>query len=174
MGGRWPALGALLVGALACGPKHPADWPKLGHEVTIYVAVSRQVAETDTGNVAAMVDVIESGLHEDGHVVSVEGARRGERPPVPRIEIQVQDSDSGNAKLRGAGNLSQLLFPVTGVAIIGAGSGHILVDVYLVPGHEQRARFVGRFAGASGGSALEDAVTAGTEAGNEVLDAIRE
>lgn len=166
MGARLRAL--LLSGLLlGCGPKAGSvlarDFPR---EVTIYVAVSDRVAKTDSGNVAAMVDALEADLRDEGRLVTIVGARLDERPPVPRLELQVWDSDSGNARLRGAGELTGLLSPV-GSALVAAGGGEMVVHVYVVTS-AQSARYLGRFSSGSFGAASEAEIAAGERTGHKI------
>jgi hypothetical protein len=164
--------GVLLVTGVACAPRQPALVALFPNEVVIYVAVSDQVAKSDTGNVAAMVDTIESELREEGRVVSIVAARLDERPPLPRVEIQVASSDSGDAQLRGAGDLSGLLMPVTGVALVGAGSGHMRVDAYVVPADGRKARFIGRYESGSFGAISDQETAAGERVGSSIAAAL--
>jgi hypothetical protein len=135
-------------------------------KVTIYLAISSRVAKTDTGNIAAMIDVLEQELREQQRLVEVMAARLDEVPPEPRLELQVRDSDSGDAELRGAGQLSQLLMPVTGAALVGAGGGSMTVDAYVVTADE--ALYVGRFESGSFGAVSEKAVAAGERVGRHI------
>jgi hypothetical protein len=96
----------VLSFVVACGPPRPAKTPLVPHAVTVYVAVSDAAAKTDSGNVAAMVDAIEAKLTKEGYLVTIVAARSDERPPVPRLELQVLSSDSGSATARGAGDLT--------------------------------------------------------------------
>lgn len=154
--GRRGALLAVITTVVGCGPQRPSAiaqaFPK--KEVTIYVAVSARVADSDTGNVSAMVDALEEDLREDGYFVNIEGARLDERPPRPRLEIQVRASDSGDAELRGAGQLTSLLVPVAGIAFIGAGVGRMEVDAYVVDA-KGASQYVGHFRGSSSSSSID-------------------
>jgi hypothetical protein len=171
-GGRGWVLAVAALAVVGCTPRKPPLVAAFRNEVTIYVAVSNQVAKTDSGNVAAMVDTIESELREEGRSVSIVAARLDERPPVPRVELQVASSDSGDAQLRGAGQLSQLLGPVTGVALLGAGSGHMRVDAYLVPADGGKARFVGRYESSSFGAISDQETAAGERVGDSIAHAL--
>jgi hypothetical protein len=158
----------LMLGIEACRPSKSAVMARyFPKEVTIYVAISARVAQTDTGNVSAMVDALEADLRERGHLVNIEGARLDEQPPLPRLEIQVRSSDSGDAELRGAGQLTQLLMPVTGVALIGAGGGSMDVDAYLVDSSNV-AEYVGHFSAGSFGAVTEVEVAAGERVGHSI------
>ncbi|HVY26620.1 MAG TPA: hypothetical protein VHB79_08695 [Polyangiaceae bacterium] len=139
------------------------------HEVTLYVAVGARAAASDSGNVSAMVDALEEDLKKAGRVVDIVGARLGEQPPLPRLEIQVSDSDSGSATLRGAGNLSQLLMPVTGVALVGAGGGHMVVDAWAVTA-DNVAQYEGHYsAGSFGANGADAAIAAGERVGHSIM-----
>ncbi len=159
--GLW--LGVLLMlSSVACRPARSSLFQR---EVTIYVAITPEVAESDTGNVAAMVDALEADLREAGYAVTIVGARSDEKPPVPRVEIQVMSSDSGNAKARGAG---QLLGGAVGTAIAIANGGSMLVDTYWVPGGTAPARYLSRYGGSSFGSSSEAEVAAGNRVGHSI------
>ena len=144
------------------------DFPR---DVTVYVAVSQRVAKTDSGNVAAMVDALEADLRADGRVVTIVAARLDEAPPVPRVEIQVRDSSSGDAQLRGAGRLSGMLMPVVGVALTGAGDGSIEVDAYVVTS-DNRARALGHYASSSFGATSEESLAAGDRLGHSLASSL--
>jgi hypothetical protein len=169
MGGRGNAvLLAALLGLGACKPQRSAAMAEyFPGEVTVYVAVSTRVAQTDSGNVAAMVDTLEADLREAGNLVGIVGARLDERPPLPRLEIQVRDSDSGDSQLRGAGQLTQLLMPVTGVALVGAGGGTMVADVYIVDTRNV-AHYVGHFSSGSFGAVTEVEIAAGERVGHAI------
>lgn len=96
-----------------------------------------------------------------------EGARLGEKPPLPRLEIQVRDSDSGDAQLRGAGQLTQLLSPLTSLALIAAGGGNMVADVYIVD-EGDRSQYVGHFTGGSFGAVTEVEIAAGERVGHQI------
>ena len=165
-------MGATLVAVVGCGPRPGsalvADFPR---EVTVYVAVSDRVAKTDSGNVAAMVDALEADLREDGRVVTIVAARLDERPPVPRVELQVRDSDSGDAELRGAGKISGLLMPITGAALVGAGTGSMQVDAYVVTS-ANRSRLLGRYSGSSFAALSDESVAAGDRVGHSIASSL--
>lgn len=131
----------------------------------MYVAVSDRVAKTDSGNVAAMVDALETDLREHGRLVTIEAARLDEKPPVPRLELQVWDSDSGDAGMRGAGHLTGLLTPV-GTALVVGGGGSMLVHAYVV--NANGARYLGRFSSGSFGAVTEVEVAAGERTGHAI------
>lgn len=168
LGGR---RGLLLVGLLSLtGCQHQLS-PQVAHyfpdQVTVYVAVSTRVAKTDSGNVAAMVDALEADLRDAGRIVSIEGARLDEQPPQPRLEIQVRDSDSGNAELRGAGQLTQLLSPLTSVALVGAGGGNMVVDAYIVDAANV-SHYVGHFSSGTFGAVSNVEIAAGERVGHDI------
>jgi hypothetical protein len=163
VGRRQLLLGLGLVGCVPRAGARSVLGRYFPQKVTVYVAVSSRVAKSDTGNIAAMIDVLEQELREQQRLVEVVGARLDEAPPEPRLELQVRDSDSGDAELRGAGQLTQLLMPVTGVALVGVGGGEMTVDAYVVTSHEQL--HVGRFESGSFGAVSEEAVAAGQRVG---------
>ncbi len=136
------------------------DFPR---EVTVYVAVSERVAKTDSGNVAAMVDALEADLRENGRFVNIVGARPGEKPPVPRVELQVWDSDSGDAGLRGAG---QMMMSPVGTALVAGGSGSMVVHAYVV--NAKGASYLGRFSHGSFGAVTEVEIAAGERTGHAI------
>jgi hypothetical protein len=156
----------LGLGFVGCVPRAGAR-SVLGRyfpqKVTVYLAVSSRVAQTDTGNIVAMIDVLEQELREQQRLVEIVAARLDEQPPKPRLELQVRDSDSGDAELRGAGQFTELLMPVTGVALVGVGGGSMTVDAYVVTGNEQL--YVGRFESGSFGAVSEASVAAGERVG---------
>lgn len=166
-------LGAVIGLTMGCGGVRrgsvlAVDFPR---EVTVYVALSRRVARTDSGNVAAMVDALEADLRADGRFVNIVAARLDEAPPVPRVEIQVRDSSAGDAGLRGAGKLSGLLMPLAGVALVGAGDGSMRVDAYVVTS-DNRARLLGRFSSSGFGATSEESVAAGDRLGHSLASAL--
>jgi hypothetical protein len=154
---------AFLVG-LAC---KPARSSLFGRQVTIYVAITPEVEKNDTGNVAAMVDALEADLREAGYEVSIVAARADEKPPVPRVEIQVMGSDSGDARARGAGNLMGGLI---GATMVLANLGSMLVDTYWVPGGAAESRYLKRYKGSSFFSMSEEEVAAGDRVGHAIAD----
>jgi hypothetical protein len=158
----------VALGALGCAPRKSVVVAQyFPHEVTVYVAVSARVGQSDRGNVAAMVDALEADLREGGSLVSILGARLDERPPVPRLEIQVRDSDSGEPVLRGAGQLTQLMSPLTGLALVGGGGGSMDVDAYIVD-KDNVAHYVGHFESGSFGATTEVDVAAGDRVGHAI------
>jgi hypothetical protein len=166
------AVLVLLMGlVVACGPKRPAKAPLLPPAVAVYVAITDQVAKTDTGNIAAMVDVIEADLRDAGRSVTIVAARQDERPPVPRLELQVMGSDSGNATMRGAGNLGGFFgagVGLAGTAVAFAGRGTISVDAYVVPNGVGPAVYLGRIESSSFGAMSDEAIVAGERAGHAI------
>jgi hypothetical protein len=170
-----PMIASCLAAAfVACHPqraRHP-----LPREVTVYIAVSDQVAKTDSGNVAAMVDAIEADLREGGHFVSIVAARSDERAPLPRVELQVRTSDPADTELlAGAQLVSMAAVPVgVGVIAIGAG-GSIEVDAFIVSKAGGAPTYLGRFASGSFlGSALgqDETNLAGERAGHDIAMAL--
>lgn len=160
-----------------CGPQRPPRTPLVPHDVTVYIAMSDAAAETDTGNVAAMVEALEAKLTKEGYVVTIVAARRDERPPVPRLELQVLSSESGDAAVRGAGNLVGLFGAaglVGSVAAVGGGvvvsseRGTMLVDAYVVRGGDEPALYLGRISSKAQAGGAEDAIDAGRGAGNAI------
>ena len=162
-------FGATIGVTMGCGGVQRGsalaiDFPR---EVTVYVAVSQRVAKTDSGNVAAMVDALEADLRANGRFVTIVAARFDEAPPVPRVEIQVRASNSGDDALRGAGKLSQLLMPVAGIALVGAGDGSMEVDAYVVTS-DNRARLLGHYSSSAFGAISEESVAAGDRVGHSL------
>lgn len=147
-------------------PSAPAREPLLGHEVALYVAVSDAVAKSDTGNVAAMVEAIEAELHEAGHVVTTIAARSDEAPPERRLEVQVLESSSGDATVRGAGRMTEHVAGVVGTAIVAVSGGNIVVDAYVVRGRDLPVVYLGRMEVGSFGSPSDDAIAAGSRSGH--------
>jgi hypothetical protein len=156
-------------GAAGCGPHRPAI--SLPSEVTLYVAVSDQVARTDTGNVAAMVDALEADLREAGHTVSIVAARDDERAPIPRVEVQVRTSDPADKETMAGASLTSLaLTPVAGVVALGT-SGSIQVDAFVVSRAEAKPQYLGRIEASSfGGATLgqDETSLAGDRAGHRI------
>lgn len=145
---------------------------QLPQAITIYVAVSPTVsAGDDGGNVLALVDGLESGLRGSGREVSVLAARADEKPPLPRIELQVQSSDGGDPTMRGAGELVGffgLAGAVAQSATSVAGSSKVVVDVYVVPA-SGTTTFSARVAGMTFGNASDSGNVAGAQsAGNSI------
>ena len=157
----------MVTALLGChpGPRAPEPAPLLGREVTVYVAVTNAVAKNDTGNVAAMVDAIESDRREEGRSVTIVAARPDERPPGPRLEVQVLDSDSGDATRRGAGDLAgffsggSMLAGVGSTAIRSSGSGKIVVDAYVVRGPGLPVVYLGRVKATSAYAISDEAIS---------------
>jgi hypothetical protein len=177
LGSDWTRLGgalALALSMVSCQQQRPPLLSVFGSgaDVTVYVAVSARAAQQDTGNVAAMVDTLESDLREVGRSVAIVAARLDERPPLPRIEVQVRSSASGDAQLRGAGQLSQLMSPVTGAALYGAGTGSMTADVYVVR-RANEPTYLGRFSSSSFGAMSDTAVAAGERVGHQISAHLR-
>jgi hypothetical protein len=168
MNRRQLVLGGAL-GVLAAGCAHrPPQYP-LPQEVTVYIAVSDQVARTDTGNVSAMVDALEADLRGAGHFVNIVAARNDEAAPVPRIELQVRTSDPTDMEaLAGA----QLVSMVTPLAVVALGaSGSMDVEAFIVASRSSPATYVGRVQTSStfGTTLGQDETTlAGERAGHDI------
>jgi hypothetical protein len=174
LGQRRGVIAGLVLtacGVVACHPKPPL-LSLFTREVNLYVAVSDRVAKTDTGNISAMVETLEADLEDAGRIVNIVPARLDEKPPFPRLELQVMSSDSGDAQMRGAGHLSQLLSPITGVALIGAGTGSMLVDVYIVSGDGRHPRYLGRYSGSSFGTITDASIEAGKDVAHQISDSL--
>jgi hypothetical protein len=137
-------------------------------EVTLYVAVSDAVADADTGVVLALVDALETDLREEGYQVTVLAARPDERPPRPRLEVQVVASDGGDETLRGAGQFGGL-FGLTGsavgIAAMVSGASDIEVEYYVVSANGGKPTVQGQL---SAGSIGDDAADAGKSAGHAI------
>jgi hypothetical protein len=120
-----------------------------------------------------MVDAIEADLRESGHSVSIVGARNDERPPLPRVELQVRTSNPADTEaMAGAQLISMAGVPVgAGAVAIGAG-GSIEIDAFVVP-RQGAPRYLGRFASSSfGGATLgqDETNLAGERAGHHIAD----
>lgn len=177
LGSSWKVAGrtgVLALSMVGCQPQRPPLLSVFGNgaDVTVYVAVSARAAQQDTGNVSAMVDTLEADLRDVGRSVAIVAARLDEKPPLPRIEVQVRSSDSGDAQLRGAGQLTQLLSPVTGVALYGAGTGTMTTDVYVVPRANQPT-YLGRFSGSSFAAMSDASIAAGQRVGHLIAGRLR-
>ena len=128
----------MLAGACA---QRKARYP-LPQQLTLYVAISDQVAKTDNGNVSAMVDALEADLREAGHFVDVVAARNDEAAPVPRIELQVRTSDPADMEALGGAQLVSMTTPLA-VVPLGA-SGSMDVDAFIVSSAQAPATYLGR------------------------------
>lgn len=158
-----------MLATLGCGPKRPAEPALLAREVTVYVAVTDQVAKSDTGNVAAMVDAIETDLREEQHAVTIVAARRNEAPPPVRLEVQVLSSSSGDASVRGAGQLAGFFNGVigpVGSAVAISERGKVLVDAYVVRGAGRPTVYLGRIESSSLFAMSEESIAAGERMGH--------
>jgi hypothetical protein len=125
----------LLAGLLsACArpwartkPSHP-----LPQQISIYVAISDEVAASnDGGSIAALVEALDDDLRERGYQPVIIAAHPAEKPPLPRIELQVLSADWGSRGMRGAGNLAGMAAAPAGVVAVAA-SGSLVVDCYVV------------------------------------------
>lgn len=171
-------FGTALAG---CGaPWHVRDRSsdhRVPKRVTLYVAMSPAVAESDSGLAAAVVDALATELHRRGYEVSTEVAQPGEKPPVPRVELQIVDSKGGNTTMRGAGQFAGV-FGLPGAAV-GAGTGiagasSITVDCYVVA-DRGNTTFRGRLSAMSiGNTTGYDAVEAGERVGLKIASEIVE
>jgi hypothetical protein len=124
--------------------------------IYLYVAVSDEVARTDDqGAVSALVEAIEADLRAAGYQVQLVAARDDEPPPLPRIEIHVISSDTGDREMRGAGNLLRFGTAGLGPAIRSAGGGAatsmgiyargtVIVDYYMLPTRQNAVFAAGR------------------------------
>jgi hypothetical protein len=171
------ALFCVILGACSAGwrVREKADAHQLPKHVTIYVVMSDQVAATDSGLAAAVVDALATELMKRGHEAPIEVAKLGEKVPVPRIELQIVGSQGGNAEMRGAGQFGGVL-GAPGAAV-GAGAGvagasSITVDCYVVQANGN-VTFRGRIGGASlGNTTGYDAVEAGEAVGLKIASSI--
>jgi hypothetical protein len=154
----------LLIGC--AGPKH-ANWPDIPEVVTLYVKANGDDIKKDEGNIAAMLDVIETEFREDGRRVEVVVARDDERAPVPRLELQVLGADSGDAEMRKQGHVvGQVVSQVIGDTMLIAGSGSIVVDAFIVRGGGRKPVYLGRFSAGSMTSLSDEQVAAGESTGH--------
>lgn len=108
---------------------------RLPRQVIVYVAISREVAATnDQGQVQAVVDGLDRRLREAGHDVAIEGARPGEAPPAPRVELQFRSLRPGATSEWIAPGA--LLVPIAAGAATAAVAyydrAEMVVDVYAV------------------------------------------
>jgi hypothetical protein len=93
---------------------------------------------------------LDDELRERGFHPTIVVARHDEKPPLPRIEVQVLSADWGNRGMRGAGNLAAMAVPPATVVAI-AGGGSMLVDCYVVQADSQ-VTYSGRFKAGTFGS----------------------
>jgi hypothetical protein len=157
---RTLGLSVLLL-ACGCGGSKHANWPDMPEVVTVYVKANEAATKADSGNMAAMLDVIETEFREDGRRVEVVVARDDERAPVPRLELQVLGSDSGDAKMRQQGHLMP---GIIGDTMLIASAGSMLVDAFIVRGGGNKPIYLGRFGG-SPAALSEEQVAAGESTG---------
>lgn len=175
--GRVALIGLWLVTA-ACNslvswrnvnrsPQH-----QLAHKLSLYVAVSPQVAAADDGgNILALVDALEAQLRASGREVTVVAARLDETAPVPRVELQVQSTATGSPQMRGAGQLVAVLGvpgAVAGAAMTVTGRSGVVVDVYAVPASGPPT-FTGRVSGTTLGNASDVGNVAGAQSAGESI-----
>jgi hypothetical protein len=102
--------------------------------------------------------------------VTLVTARSGETTAAVARELRVLSSSSGDESVRGAGKIPQLFFPVTGVALVGAGSGYMLVDLYVVADNGRHPRYVGRYDASSFGSLSDEDTAAGEQIGYGIAE----
>jgi hypothetical protein len=108
--------------------------------------------------------------------VPIEVAKPGDKPPVPRIELQMVESSGGNTAMRGAGQFAGAV-PVPGSGAVGIGTGiagasSIVVDCYVVAANG-KVTFQGRVSGATlGNTTGYDAVEAGERVGSSIASTI--
>ena len=166
------ALAVLAVVLAACGAgwsgKVKSDDHELPKKITIYVAMSPAVANNDSGLAAAVVDALSTDLIKRGYEAPIEVAAPGDKPPVPRLELQIVESEGGNTEMRGAGQF----LGVPGTEIAGASS--ISVDCYVVAANG-KTTFKGRVNGGTFGNTTGyDAVVAGEQVGLSIASAVAE
>jgi hypothetical protein len=170
LGGRRAFVVAAASCWLGCGlHKDSVLARNFPHEVALYVAISDKVAKSDSGNVAAMLDVIEQELRAEGRLVTIIAAHDDEKPPLPRIELQVRESDAGDARMRGVGHLMNS--PVGSALVIGGG-GAMVVDAFVVTAVGQ-GRHLGRFSHGSFGAVSEEEVAAGHRTGGAIASRLK-
>lgn len=170
-------LAALLavMGSVGCATywakKEQADDYSLPRKVTLYVVMSDEVADGDSGLAAAVVETLEADLKEDGYAVELVVARKGEAPPVPRIELQILDSRSGSAGARNTANVLWGTLP-GGVASIAAADS-IAIDCRVVLDRASKPVFSGRIKNQIlAGSTGQDGVAMGRKVGEEIADTL--
>jgi len=172
------ALGTALSG---CGAawlvEEKAEHHELPRRVTLYVAMSPAVVEADSGLAAAVVDALSTRLTQRGYEVPIAVARLGEKPPVPRLELQIVDSAGGDTVMRGAGQFGGILGVPGSAAGVGAGiagASYITVDCYVVSAAGVTT-FRGRvsastFGNTTGHDAIEAGETVGLSIARTVAD----
>jgi hypothetical protein len=145
-----------------------SDEHALPKKITIYVAMSPAVANSESGLAAAVVDALSTDLIKRGYEAPIEIAAPGEKPPVPRIELRMVASSAGSPEMRGAGQF----FGVPGMETAGASS--ITVDCYVVAANG-KTTFKGRVNGSTYGNTTGcDAVLAGEQVGLSIASAVAE
>lgn len=166
-------LALSLSALLGCAPQRPGRAP-LPKKIPLYVAISPAVENADDGGlIAALVESLERDLREDGYEVALLVARPDEKPPVPRIELQVLEASGGNRQLRGAGNLSGVFVPVVGLATTLGGAGKVVVDCYVVQGEPPKVTYSARFSAGTIGESTTGYSTSGAEStGSRIASAI--
>ena len=170
--GRLLALLVLSATLAACGAswrnRKKSDDHSLAKKITIHVVMSPTVANNDSGLAAAVVDALSTDLLKRGYEAPIEVAEPGQKPPVPRIELQMVESTAGSPEMRGAGQFAG----VPGTEIAGASS--ITVDCYVVAANG-KTTFQGRVSGVTlGNTTGYDAVEAGESVGLSIASAVAE
>ncbi|HEX6277359.1 MAG TPA: hypothetical protein VFZ53_30160 [Polyangiaceae bacterium] len=149
----------------------------LPRRVTLYVAMSPAVAEADSGLAAAVVDALSSRLTQRGYEVPIVVARLDEKPPVPRLELQIVDSAGGDTVMRGAGQFGGVFGLPASAAGVGtgiAGASHITVDCYVVSAAGVTT-FRGRVSASTFGNTTgHDAIEAGETVGLSIARTVAE
>jgi len=159
-----PSFFGLLL-TIGCAAPKRVNWPDMPTVVPVYIEASDSAAKTDSGNMAAMLDAIESDLREESRSVEIVVARAGERAPVPRLELRILASDSGDQEMRKAGHVVP---GIIGSAASIASSGSMVVEAFIVLGGGQERRYLGRFESSSLGALSEEAVAAGESNGHAI------
>lgn len=145
----------------ACAPRRPPRFP-LPQQVTLYLAVSDQAAQSDNGNVASMIEALEADLKDAGYLVQLVTAHPSEPPPVPRVEIQVRNAKAADQQRLGTAQL------IGGPLLTIGANGSLLVDTFVVAQGKPPA-YAGRTESSSIMAMTEDAQTAaGERAGHAI------
>lgn len=137
----------LLAVATACNgatwqSQHKVPGYEPPRRTSLYVVTSDQVNEQDTyGVVLTLVDTIEHDLAERGVETQVVAAN-GDPPPVPRVELRVTNSDSGDVAARA-------------IAGMGAGAAQLSVECRVYPDDSGEPTFVGRVTGIMAGGTFD-------------------
>jgi hypothetical protein len=160
----WLLFLGLLSGCSTWTLKTRAPGHTLPQKGVLFVAIAKNVSAADDGGaVAALVDGLEAGLRARGREVEIVAAHPDEAPPVPRVELQVQSSETGDPGMRGAGNYMPL---AVGVPLALSAMGKVVIDVYVVPESGPptlSGRMTARLSSTTSGyDAVSDAEAAGT------------